>query len=107
MSALDFSTADMLRLALTAETAARASLADAGILGACSERSTLRATTRVLDESRDFVAIARLLATLGQHWDVIEPVLAALAAGDRVEIEEAAPVRARGDERPTLAVVNR
>jgi hypothetical protein len=101
------STADMLRLALTAETAARASLAAAGILNACSERSTLRATTRVLDEGKDFVAIAALLATLGQHWDVIGPLVAALQNGDRVEIEEAAPVRVRGEGRPTLSLVAR
>jgi hypothetical protein len=64
-----------------------------------AERSTLRATTRVLDEGKDFVAIAALLATLGQHWDVIGPLVAALQNGDRVEIEEAAPVRVRGEGR--------
>ncbi|MGU3668463.1 hypothetical protein ACLBX9_30140 [Methylobacterium sp. A49B] len=37
---LDLSTIDPLQLALAAETAARASLDAAGILGACSERPT-------------------------------------------------------------------
>lgn len=107
MSAHALSTTDMLRLALTAETAARASLAAAGILGACSERSTLRATTRALTEGQDHVDTARLLAILGQHWDVIGPLVEALQNGDRVEIEEAAPVRVRGEGRPTLSLVGR
>ncbi|QGY02351.1 hypothetical protein MMSR116_11045 [Methylobacterium mesophilicum SR1.6/6] len=104
---LDLSTIDPLHLALAAETAARASLDAAGIFGACSERPTARPTVRMIEHGQAMATLARLMAVLGQNWEVIEPVLEACLRGDIVAIEEAAPVRAGRDERPALALVAR
>ncbi|MCJ2088358.1 hypothetical protein MKK88_20555 [Methylobacterium sp. E-005] len=104
---LDLSTLDPLQLALAAETAARATLGDAAMLGACSERQTGDATARTLELGQALAILALLMGVLDENWDVFEPVLAACLRGDRVEVEDAAPERARGDERPALVLVAR
>lgn len=107
MSALDLSILDPLQLALAAETAARATLGDAAMLGACSDRPTAGATARALELGQALAILALLMGVLDENWDVFEPVLEACLRGDRVEVEEAVPERARGDERPALALVAR
>lgn len=104
---LDLSTMDPLQLAFAAETAARASLGDAAILGACTERPTAGGTARALELGQALAILALLMGVLDENWDIVEPVLAACLRGDRVEVEDAVPVRRRGDERPALALVAR
>ncbi|WP_342106344.1 hypothetical protein [Methylobacterium sp. SI9] len=104
---LDLSTLDPLQLALAAETAARASLGDAATLGACSERPTGDATARALELGQALAILALLMGVLDENWDVFEPVLEACLRGDLVAVEEAAPARSRGDERPALSLVAR
>jgi hypothetical protein len=105
MGALDLSTIDPAHLALTAETAARANLAAAGILGACSERSTMRTTVRTIEHGQALASLALLMGFVAEHWAMLEPVFLAVADGSVVAVEEATPMHAAGDERPPLAVV--
>ncbi|KTS11043.1 hypothetical protein SB2_28500 [Methylobacterium radiotolerans] len=104
---LDLSTIDPAQLAHAAETAARVNLAAAGILGACSERSTMRATVGKIEHGQALASLALLMAFVAEHYETLLPVFLALQEGSVVAVEEAAPVRARGDERPALAVVAR
>ncbi|MEE7493038.1 hypothetical protein [Methylobacterium oryzae] len=104
---LDLSTIDPAHLALAAETAAWVNLAAAGILGACSERSTLRATGRAIEHGQALASIARLMGFVAEHYASLLPVFLALQEGSVVAVEEAVPARASRDERPPLAVVAR
>ncbi len=104
---LDLSTIDPAQLAHAAETAARVNLAAAGILGACSERSTMRAAVRKIEHGQELASLALLMGFVAEHYATLLPVFLALQEGSVVAVEEAAPVRARGDERPALAVVAR
>ncbi|MCJ2022132.1 hypothetical protein MKK84_32820 [Methylobacterium sp. E-065] len=107
MKSLDLSTLDPLQLALAAETAARATLGDAAMLGACSERPTGDATARALELGQALAILAVFMGVIDENWDVFEPVLAACLRGDRIDLEEGVLERARGDERPALALVAR
>ena len=104
---LDLAKIDPAQLAHAAETAARVNLAAAGILGACSERSTMRAAVRKIEHGQALASLARLMGFVTEHYETLLPVFLALQEGSVVAVEEAAPVRARGDERPPLAVVAR
>ena len=104
---LDLSTIDPAHLALAAETAARVNLAAAGILGACSERSTMRATVRKIEHGQALASLALLMGFVAEHYETLLPVFLALQEGSVVAVEEAAPVRASRDERPALTVVAR
>lgn len=103
---LDLSAIDPLRLALAAETAARASLNAAGILGACPERNTGGATRRAIEHGQAMADAARFLAFIAEHHEALLPVLVALQEGSVVAVEEAPPVRRREDGRPALALVS-
>jgi hypothetical protein len=104
---LDLSTIDPAQLAHAAETAARVNLAAAGIIGACSERSTMQATVRKIEHGQALASLARLIAFVAEHYQTLLPVFLALQEGSVVAVEEAAPARASRDERPALAVVAR
>ncbi|MEE7459938.1 hypothetical protein MFUR16E_00550 [Methylobacterium fujisawaense] len=104
---LDLSTIDPAQLAHAAETAARVNLAAAGILGACSERSTMRATVRKIEHGQALASLALLMTFVAEHYEILLPVFLAIQEGSVVAVEEAAPTRASWDERPVLAVVAR
>lgn len=104
---LDLSTIDPAQLAHAAETAARVNLAAAGILGACSERSTMRAAVRKIEHGQALASLARLIGFVAEHYETLLPVFLALQEGSVVAVEEAAPVRASKGDRPALAVVAR
>jgi len=104
---LDLSTIDPAQLAHAAETAARVNLAAAGILGACSERSTMRATVRAIEHGQALASLARLMGFVAEHYETLLPVFLALQEGSVVAVEEAVPARGSRDERPALALVAR
>lgn len=104
---LDLSTIDPAQLAHAAETAARVNLAAAGILGACSERSTMGAAVRKIEHGQALASLARLIGFVAEHYETLLPVFLALQEGSVVAVEEAAPVRASKGDRPALAVVAR
>ncbi|MGX9983923.1 hypothetical protein [Methylobacterium fujisawaense] len=105
MRALDLSTIDPLGLALAAETAARASLNAAGIIGGCTERATHRATVRAIEHGQAMADVARFFAFVAEHYEALLPVLVALQEGSVVAVEEAPPMRRREDGRAALALV--
>lgn len=113
MSALDLSTLDLPSLAMAAERSAQRDFDDLILALSFAARVDLswvgvqRQALHLRAQANDAATNALLIAFVAEHWAVLEPVLTALAAGDRITVEEGVPERARGDERPALALVAR
>lgn len=113
LSPADLSALDLPSLAMAAEHSAQRDFDDLILALSFAARVDLswvgvqRQAMHLRAQANDAATNALLIAFVAEHWAVLEPVLSALAAGDRVEVEEVAPVRATGDERPALALVAR
>src|SRR4051812_44601652 len=110
MRPADFSALDLPSLTKAAEHSAQRDFDDMTLALSFAARVDLswigvqRQAMHLRAQANDAATNALLIAFVAEHWAVLEPVFLAVADGSVVAVEEAAPVRARGDERPALAL---